>query len=88
MLCVQVIVFIGKPLKKREVDMLCCSHAAHFDSTITATHRPVALQPQEPEVHWELPMSGRRGATYQKRPCTSARSLRWCSLVPFYRTTY
>ncbi|KAL8611371.1 hypothetical protein ACOMHN_014426 [Nucella lapillus] len=42
----------------------------------------------EPEVHWELPMSGRRGATYQKRPCTSAGSLRWCSVVPFYRTTY
>ncbi|KAL8581176.1 hypothetical protein ACOMHN_033623 [Nucella lapillus] len=42
----------------------------------------------EPEVHRELPMSGRRGATYQKRPCTSAGSLRWCSVVPFYRTTY
>ncbi|KAL8599334.1 hypothetical protein ACOMHN_008049 [Nucella lapillus] len=78
------------------VSSLCCSHAAHLDYTITATHRPVSSHPQsqkstcqadassEPEVH----MSGRRGATYQKRPCTSAGSLRWCSVVPFYRTTY
>ncbi|KAL8611308.1 hypothetical protein ACOMHN_013739 [Nucella lapillus] len=56
------------------------SHADHTQARCVAT--------SEPEVHWELPMSGRRGATYQKRPCTSAGSLRWCSVVPFYRTTY
>ncbi|KAL8578280.1 hypothetical protein ACOMHN_005671 [Nucella lapillus] len=33
-------------LQSKVESILCCSHAAHLDPTITATHRPVASQPQ------------------------------------------
>ncbi|KAL8589678.1 hypothetical protein ACOMHN_027186 [Nucella lapillus] len=37
----------------------CCSHVAHSDPTITATPRLLLLK-QEPRVHNELSVSGRR----------------------------
>ncbi|KAL8607252.1 hypothetical protein ACOMHN_047583 [Nucella lapillus] len=66
----------------------CCSHAAHLDSTITATHSPALSQPLNLKSTGSYQCQAAAGPPTRRGPALLLGHFGVCSVVPFHRTTY